>query len=206
MHIKVLFSRRRARILGARSSVLKAWTAGSILLAVAVQKGMTVYDLMELELAYAPPYGSGKDPINMVGLSGQCTGRHDALVHVSDLGEGDLILDVRTAAEKPPGSHPGCCEYSAGYLRDRLDELPKDKTIYPYCSVGIRSYAAVRIPPAERLSGKKYQRGYQTWHAASRRPVGESENAGRLKQEFVLCKSSLSFGQHPFVYRRAGQF
>jgi NADPH-dependent 2,4-dienoyl-CoA reductase/sulfur reductase-like enzyme/rhodanese-related sulfurtransferase len=187
MHIKVLFSRPQGKILGAQIVGHEGVDRRIDLLAVAVQKAMTVYDLMDLELAYAPPYGSGKDPINMVGFVGaNVLDGTMPLAHVSDLGEGEFILDVRTAAENRRGAIPGAVNIPLDTLRERLGELPKDKTIYPYCGVGIRSYAAVRILLQNGFRVQNISGGYLTWRAASRRPVVESENTGRLRKEFVV--------------------
>lgn len=187
MHMKVLFSRPQGRILGAQIVGSDGVDRRIDLLAVAIQKQMTVHDLMELELAYAPPYGSGKDPINMIGFVGANVLKETMpLVHVSQLQEDDCILDVRTAAENRRGSIPGALQIPLDELRERLGELPKDKTIYSYCAVGIRSYAAVRILLQYGFQAKNISGGYLTWCAASHRSIKESENTRRLKEEFGI--------------------
>lgn len=187
MHIKVLFNRPEGRISGAQIVGHEGIDRRIDLLAVAIQKQMTVYDLMELELAYAPPYGSGKDPINMIGFVGANVLKETMpLVHVSQLREDDLILDVRTAAEYRRGAIPGALHIPLEELRKRLGELPKDKVICIYCAVGIRSYAAARILLQNGFQAKNISGGYLTWCAAVHRPVAESENAKRLKEEFGI--------------------
>jgi NADPH-dependent 2,4-dienoyl-CoA reductase/sulfur reductase-like enzyme/rhodanese-related sulfurtransferase len=187
IHIKVLFNRPQGKILGAQIVGHEGVDRRIDLLAVAIQQRMTVYDLMDLELAYAPPYGSGKDPINMVGFVGAnvLDGKMPQ-AHVSDLREGDFILDVRTAAENRRGAIPGAVHIPLDDLRERLGELPRDKTIYPYCGVGVRSYAAVRILLQNGFQARNLSGGYQIWRAASHRPVTESENSRRLKEEFGI--------------------
>ena len=107
---------------------------------------MTVFDLQELELAYAPPYGSGKDPVNIAGyaaaniLDGTLKVRH-----FDQLKEDEYILDVRTPGEFNRASIPNAKNIYVDKLRERLNERPRDKTINLYCAVGVRSYIACRI-------------------------------------------------------------
>ncbi|HPY77082.1 MAG TPA: FAD-dependent oxidoreductase [Anaerohalosphaeraceae bacterium] len=187
MHIKALFDKKQGRILGAQIVGADGVDRRIDLLAAAIQKSMTVYDLMDLELAYAPPYGSGKDPINMVGFVGaNVLDGTMPQAHVSQLREDDFILDVRTDAEIKRGSIPGAAHIPLDDLRARLAELPADKTIYPFCGVGVRSYAAVRILLQNGFQAKNINGGYLTWCAASGMSIKESENAKRLKEEFGI--------------------
>lgn len=185
MHMKVLFSKPEGKVLGAQIVGSEGVDRRIDILAVAVQKGMTVYDLEELELAYAPPYGSGKDPINMAGFVG--TNILDGtmpVAHFADLQEGDFILDVRTQREFQRDSVPGAVHIPVDELRGRLNELPKDKIIHPYCGVGIRSYIATRILMQNGFQAKNLSGGYMTWRSFAHRHVRESQNAKQLKEEF----------------------
>src|SRR6185369_3787308 len=117
----------------------------------AIQAGMTVYDLEEMELAYAPQFGSAKDPINMAGFvaSGLLRGDHpqvdvEAIVAVPSA-EKPFLLDVRTPQEFASGHIPGAVNIPVDDLRSRLGEVPRNRTIAAYCQVGQRGYLATRI-------------------------------------------------------------
>src|SRR5690606_27209245 len=102
-------------------------------IATAIMGGMTIDDLAELELAYAPPYGSAKDPVNMAGMAAQNIA--NGLVEAAQWHEVDpddtstLILDVREEAEREGGLIPGSIHIPLGQLRGRLDELPRDRSV-----------------------------------------------------------------------------
>jgi NADPH-dependent 2,4-dienoyl-CoA reductase/sulfur reductase-like enzyme/rhodanese-related sulfurtransferase len=187
LHIKVLFSKSDGRILGAQIVGSEGVDKRIDLLAVAVQKQMTVFDLMEFELAYAPPYGSGKDPINMVGFIGaNVLDGTMPLAHFDQLKEGDFVLDVRTDPEWNRGHVPGAVHIPLDQLRQRLNELPKDRTIYPYCGVGVRSYAATRILLQNGFSVRNLSGGWQTWCSIAHRHSTDSQSAKQLKEEFCV--------------------
>lgn len=150
MAIKLLFSPDDGKILGAQIVGYEGVDKRIDVLATAIRAGMTVYDLQELELAYAPPFSSAKDPVNMAGYvaSNILQGIHP-VIHWDDLDELDpqntVLLDVRTQAEYQSGSIPGAINIPLDSLRERMDELPRDKTIVIYCQVGLRGYIATRI-------------------------------------------------------------
>ena len=138
-------------------------------LAVAIQAGMTVFDLEEMELAYSPQYGSAKDPINMAGfvVAGLLRGEHPQVdveaVLAAPPGEHSFLLDVRTSQEFAAGHLPKAVNIPVDELRSRLGELPHDHEIAVYCQVGQRGYLATRILrqagfPASNVSG-----GYKTY-------------------------------------------
>lgn len=124
-------------------------------LAVVMRLGGTIYDLTELELAYAPPFSSAKDPVNMLGfvaeniLSGLESfiewDEVDALLADESKKQEYTILDVTEDIERMVFAIPGSRHIPLGQLRRRLDELDRNKLIIPYCAVGIRSYNAERI-------------------------------------------------------------
>ena len=154
MTIKLLFAPDTGRILGAQA-VGKAGVEKRIdVLAMAIQKGATVYDLEEAELCYAPQYGSAKDPVNMAGFVAANILRGDVdVAHWETTGkiastaaaEPPLVLDVRTAAEAAAGAVPGAVNIPLGEIRTRMSELPRDREIWVHCGVGQRSYYATRI-------------------------------------------------------------
>lgn len=156
LRLKVVFERGTGRVLGAQAIGGEGADKRIDVLATAIRARMTVADLEELDLAYAPPYSSAKDPVNMAGyLASNILHGLVRQVHWSELpalmGEG-LLLDVRTAAERARGSVPGSAHIPVDELRDRLSELPAPEalaavgaTLYVHCQSGLRSYLACRI-------------------------------------------------------------
>jgi NADPH-dependent 2,4-dienoyl-CoA reductase/sulfur reductase-like enzyme/rhodanese-related sulfurtransferase len=146
--LKVIFDKDTAKILGAQGIGIDGVDKRIDVLATAIRAGMTVYDLQELELCYAPPFGSAKDPVNMAGFVGsnilQGTTESMTWDQAKNL-ENSIIVDVRTESEFAFGSIPGSLNIPVDDLRDRMDELPKDKNIIITCRVGVRGHTAARI-------------------------------------------------------------
>lgn len=166
MHIKLLFEKPAGRILGVQIVGSDGVDKRIDVFAVAIWAGMTVFDLQEPELAYAPPYGSGKDPVNIAGYA--AANMLDGTVkirHLSELKEDDFVLDVRTNAEFARGSIPKAKNIYLNDLRDRLDELPRDRAINVYCTVGFRSHVACRILEQNGFDVRNLSDGYITYHA-----------------------------------------
>lgn len=141
--IKVHFT-RGGRLLGAQVVGEQGVDKRIDLLATAIKVGLTVYDLQGLELAYAPPFSSAKDPVNMVGYVAGNVCNGDVDVVNWDQIQDRFVLDVREPSEYAVGHIPGAVNIPLGQLRDRLAELP-DGGIVVYCRVGLRSYIATRI-------------------------------------------------------------
>ena len=113
--------------------------------AMAIQMGCTIYDLEESELCYAPPYGSAKDPVNFAGTVAADILRDDMPIsHWSDVDSG-FLLDVRNPPELAVENVSGALNIPLPELRNRLDELPRDKEILITCRSGQRAYYATRI-------------------------------------------------------------
>lgn len=149
MTIKVLFEKRTGRILGAQIIGSSGADKRIDVLATAIRAGMTAYDLTELDLAYAPPYSSAKDPVNMAGyvIENLLTGKVKQISwqEAENLPEGSVLLDTRTDFEYNTGHIEGAIHIPVDDLRDNMDKLPEDRTIYVYCHSGLRSYIACRI-------------------------------------------------------------
>jgi NADPH-dependent 2,4-dienoyl-CoA reductase/sulfur reductase-like enzyme/rhodanese-related sulfurtransferase len=146
--LKLIFDPEDGRILGAQAVGLSGVDKRMDVLAVALRAGLTVFDLEELELSYAPPYGSAKDPVNMAGFVAANVLRGDAsLWELEELANpGDsLLLDVRMPVEFAQGTIPGAVNVPVDDLRARLSELPKDKELRVFCAVGLRGYVACRM-------------------------------------------------------------
>jgi len=187
MHIKLLFSRPEGKILGAQIVGSHGVDRRIDILAVAIRAGMTVFDLQELELAYAPPYGSGKDAVNMAGfVASNILEGVAEIVHWDQLDQDDFILDVRSAGEFKRGNVPSSINIPVNEIRSRLDELPKDTIINVYCGVGIRSYIACRILMQKGFVARNISGGYITYCTYQEKEVLEHPNARQLKEEFCL--------------------
>jgi rhodanese-related sulfurtransferase len=145
-------------------------------LAVAIQAGMSVFDLEEMELAYSPQYGSAKDPINMAGFvaGGLLRGDHPQVdleaVLAAPAGKSPFLLDVRTPQEFTAGHIPGAVNVPVDDLRSRLGELPRDGEIASYCQVGQRGYLATRILLQEGFSAVNVGGGYKTYQLLHPKP------------------------------------
>ena len=163
MHLKVLFDATDGTLLGAQAVGVDGVDKRIDVIAVAIRAGMTIEDLEHLELAYAPPYGSAKDPVNMAGFVGGNLLRGDVALWYAEewpnLPENTVVLDVRSARENRQWSIPGSLLIPHTELRSRLDEVPRDVPVYVYCRSGFRSYLAQRIlaqsgwPDAKTLAG-----------------------------------------------------
>jgi NADPH-dependent 2,4-dienoyl-CoA reductase/sulfur reductase-like enzyme/peroxiredoxin family protein/rhodanese-related sulfurtransferase/TusA-related sulfurtransferase len=149
MHIKVVFDPADGKLLGAQVVGYDGVDKRLDVFATAIRAGLTVGDLRDLELAYAPPYGSARDPVNMAGFVASNVLSGDAAPwYAEDYPEqtrGGLILDVRGPDEFKTWHIPGAENLPLSRLRSRADELPKDRAIYLYCKVGFRSYLAYRL-------------------------------------------------------------
>jgi NADPH-dependent 2,4-dienoyl-CoA reductase/sulfur reductase-like enzyme/rhodanese-related sulfurtransferase len=150
MTIKLLFEKSSGRILGAQIIGFDGVDKRMDVLATAILAGMTVKDLTRLELSYAPPYGSAKDPVNMAGyVASNILDGIFKVFHWHDVDYLDLdsitLLDVRTREEYLEGSLKGAVNIPLDELRDRLDELDKEKPVYIFCQIGLRGYMAYRI-------------------------------------------------------------
>ena len=148
MTIKVLFAPDTGRLFGAQIVGRAGVDKRIDTLGVALRLGASVYDLKDLELAYAPPYSSAKDPVNMVGFVAE--NMRTGLVRFAAWDEPDtdpdaVLLDVREEAETVAYAIPGSVQIPLGQLRDRLGELDKEKTYIVFCAVGVRAYNGARI-------------------------------------------------------------
>ncbi|EYE89037.1 CoA-disulfide reductase [Fervidicella metallireducens AeB] len=160
MTIKLLFSPEDGKILGAQAVGRDGVDKRIDVIATAIRQGLTVYDLEELELAYAPPYSSAKDPVNMAGYTASNILKGDMkVIHWDEIDRINkqeyFILDVRTDLEYETGYIEGSTNIPLDKLRDRLNEIPKNKKILVYCKIGLRGYIAYRI---------LFQNGYDVYN------------------------------------------
>ena len=169
MTLKLLFDPESGKVLGAQGVGGAGVDKRIDVLAVAIQAGMTVFDLEEMELAYAPQFGSAKDPINMAGFVAAGLLRDDhPQIDVATLfdmpsDERPFLLDVRTEEEFAAGHIPDAVNIPVDELRSRLSELPNDWDIAAYCKVGQRGYLATRILNQSEFGAMNVSGGYTTY-------------------------------------------
>ena len=170
MSLKLLFSPLDGKIYGAQSVGTNGIDKRIDVLAVAIRAGMTVMDLQDLELSYAPPYGSAKDPVNYLGFVATNVINNDLRLWHSDelpLQPDQVLLDVRTPTEVKAGTIPGSVNIPVDELRERLGELSKDKELFVFCQVGLRGYVACRILTQKGFKCRNLPGGYKTYQAAN---------------------------------------
>jgi NADPH-dependent 2,4-dienoyl-CoA reductase/sulfur reductase-like enzyme/rhodanese-related sulfurtransferase len=169
MTLKLLFDPESGKVLGAQGVGGAGVDKRIDVLAVAIQAGMTVFDLEEMELTYAPQYGSAKDAVNMAGFVAAGLLRDDhPQIDVANLlatppAQRPFLLDVRTADEYAVGHIPGSTNIPVDELRLRINELPKHQEIAAYCQVGQRGYLATRILRQSGFAAMNISGGYKTY-------------------------------------------
>lgn len=167
--LKVLFDPRDQRILGAQAVGADGVDKRIDVIATAMAGGLTAPDLADLELSYAPPYGSAKDPVNMAGMIAEnlTTGTARTVQwHELDGAReaGATLVDVRTGPEHERGAIPGAVNIPLDELRDRADELP-DGDLIVHCQVGLRGHNALRLLSGLGRDAVNLDGGYATWAA-----------------------------------------
>lgn len=146
IHLKVLFDRRDGKLLGAQAVGREGVARRIDVIATALQLGGTVRDLAEAELCYAPQFGAAKDPVNLAGMIATNMLNGDMPdARWADLSDEVFLLDVRSEAEFAAVATPGSVNVPLEQLRQRLDELPRDRPVWVTCKVGQRAYYAVRL-------------------------------------------------------------
>lgn len=182
MTIKLLFGQEVGKILGAQIVGFDGVDKRIDVIAAVMQTGGTVEALPELDLAYAPPYSSAKDPVNMAGFAAENarTGKVNQFFYedLTGLGaSGATLLDVRTDAEYSAGHAEGFeLHIPVDELRERLDELDKSKPVYVMCQSGLRSYIACRILTAAGYTCYNFAGGYRFYASVKNDELNEEAN------------------------------
>jgi NADPH-dependent 2,4-dienoyl-CoA reductase/sulfur reductase-like enzyme/rhodanese-related sulfurtransferase len=187
MTIQLTFAPGNGRLFGAQIVGQQGVDKRLDVFSSVIKRGGTIYDLTEIEHAYAPPFSSAKDPVNIAGFAAE-----NILLNriktfywddASPAVEERFILDVRTEAEFAAGGINNAVHIPLDELRSRLAELPQGKAIYVYCQIGLRGYMATRIllqngfAEVYNLSG-----GYRLWHAS----MSERARTIQLAASFAL--------------------
>jgi NADPH-dependent 2,4-dienoyl-CoA reductase/sulfur reductase-like enzyme/rhodanese-related sulfurtransferase len=194
MSIQLAFAPNSGRLLGAQVVGYKGVDKRIDLLASVIKRGSTIYELTEMEHAYAPPFSSAKDPVNIAGFVAENILLQKMKVFYWDEAtarDDKFILDVRAQSEYEAGSIEGAVNIPLDELRERLDELPHDTDIYLYCQIGLRGYMATRILKQNgfkrvfNLSG-----GYKLWNVcADEWRKGERRESEAVGQQFAPALS-----------------
>lgn len=185
MTIQLAFTPGTGRLLGAQVVGYSGVDKRLDLLASVIKRGGTIYELTEIEHAYAPPFSSAKDPVNIAGFVAENILRNRIKMFnwekATSLDNESILLDVRTAEEFRKGNIDGATNIPIDELRSRMNELPRNKTIYVYCQIGLRGYLASRIllqsgfDNVFNLSG-----GYRLWDACSKEKEETVVQSGTL--------------------------
>ena len=171
LNMKVLFEKNTYRLLGAQIVGSEGVDKRIDVLATAIRAGLTALDLKDLDLAYAPPYSSAKDPVNMAGFmienlaNGTVRQFHWDEVDALPRDGSVTLLDTRTAEEYQSGHIEGTVHIPVDELRERMNELETGKLVYVICQSGLRSYIACRILEQNGFACRNLAGGYRLYES-----------------------------------------
>ena len=181
--VKLLYDPTNGKILGAQAVGAQGVDKRIDVIAVAMRAGLTVGDLGDLELCYAPPYGSARDPVNYAGYVASNAMKGDVGLcqaeEIANFTDEQMLLDVRSEEEVSGGTIPGSQVIPLDELRERLDEIPKDKEVVAFCQVGLRGYLACRLLTQKGYRCRNLVGGYKTYKMV----VGMEEREKSMKGE-----------------------
>jgi CoA-disulfide reductase len=166
--LKLLFNPEDGSIYGAQAVGEDGVDKRIDVIATAIKGDLNVFDLTEVELSYAPPFSSAKDPVNMAGYVATNIMNGDVeTIQWNEIDKivenGGLLIDVREPIEREMGFIKGSINIPLGEIRDRLNEISKDKTVYVSCQVGLRGYLASRILSENGYDVKNLDGGWKTY-------------------------------------------
>jgi len=181
MALKLLFDPQDGTILGAQAVGAEGVDKRIDVIATAMQGGIKAGGLADLELAYAPPFSSAKDPVNMLGYMAENIGSGECDVVEPDevpglVADGWVLLDVRTEKEHLGAAIPGSINAPLDELREQIDVLPRSPFLV-YCAVGQRGHTATSLLHELGYEARNLDGGYRTWAAAEAARLGDP---GRL--------------------------
>ena len=171
--LKLLFNPDSGVILGAQAVGKDGIDKRIDVIAVAQRAGLSVFDLQDLELCYAPPFGSARDVVNQAGLVASNVMKGDEFIFhtesLASLSEQQVLLDVRSQIEvSKMGMIPGAINIPVDELRSNLCKLDQSKEMLVYCQVGVRGHVAARLLTNLGYTVKNMSGGFKTWKLASR--------------------------------------
>jgi NADPH-dependent 2,4-dienoyl-CoA reductase/sulfur reductase-like enzyme/rhodanese-related sulfurtransferase len=164
MTIRLVFHPENGQLFGAQIAGFDGVDKRIEMLSEVIRREGTIFDLTEWEHAYAPPFSSAKDPVNIAGFTAENILYHKMMpfYKMEEVSENSCLIDVRTEAEFENGHIPGAINIPVDELRDRMNELPKE-TLYLYCQVGQRGYLAQRILQQHNFDTYNLSGGYALW-------------------------------------------
>jgi NADPH-dependent 2,4-dienoyl-CoA reductase/sulfur reductase-like enzyme/peroxiredoxin family protein/rhodanese-related sulfurtransferase/TusA-related sulfurtransferase len=182
--LKLIYDKESGKIYGAQGIGFDGVDKRLDVIATAMKGGIKAWDLQDVELAYAPPFNSAKDPVNFFGYVAENIQNGDLnLIHWDELKDLDknksVLLDVRTKEENMLGSIPGSLNIDLNELRDNLDKLNKDKEYIVYCAIGVRGFIAYRILIQNGFKARNLDGGYKLWSPTTT----EQSNTGIFKNK-----------------------
>lgn len=195
LSMKLLFDPKTEKIYGCQAVGMEGVDKRIDVVATAIKAGMKVTDLKELELSYAPPFSSAKDPVNMLGFLAEniIKGMVNTVQwHEIDqlIANGEYVLDAREEIENQLGTIQGSHNIPFPQVRNRLNEIPKDKTIYVFCQSGIRAYSTCRILEQNGYKAVNLDGGYKTYQCVfnptTQTGCGNIDDAGMLQVEDLV--------------------
>lgn len=186
MQVKLLYT-PEGRVLGGQITGYDGVDKRIDQIATAVRHGFTVYDLQELELAYAPPFSSAKDPVNMAGYAAsnvvEGAFKPFYLEDLDTLPEDAQLVDVRTPGEYAMGTIGNAVNIPVDELRERIGELDAGRKVYLFCQVGLRGYIAQRIAEQHGLDTVNLSGGYRLYEAAQL----DRQGMASTEKEYEYC-------------------
>ncbi|MGM0501976.1 MAG: FAD-dependent oxidoreductase [Bacillota bacterium] len=201
MTVKIIFTPKEGKLLGAQVVGYDGVDKRVDVFATAIRFEKTVFDLQELDLAYAPPFGSAKDPVNMAGfVAGNMLKGKVEMVNwneVDDLGPTTVLLDVREEVEVQLGMIDGAVNIPLNDLRDRIDELNPEQEIVVYCAVGLRGYIGARILMQNGFENvKNLAGGYKLYNEVQKDKSEIVDESTTPEQEKLACITTPEEGQY----------
>lgn len=201
VYLKLLF-KADGTILGAQAVGMEGVDKRIDVIATAIKAGMKAQDLPDIEVCYAPPYSSAKDPVNMAGYVAENVLLDE--IAITDVFEvdsiiknGEFILDVREDAELSTGVIEGSYHIPLGEIRERMSELPKDKIINIHCKSGLRSYLAYRILMQNGFKCRNIDGGY-TLYAFVKDEIQAQNNDSESKLNTALKEAAITEKKEEF--------
>jgi NADPH-dependent 2,4-dienoyl-CoA reductase/sulfur reductase-like enzyme/rhodanese-related sulfurtransferase len=181
---KLLYDKESGKILGAQGLGIEGVDKRIDVIAAAMKGGVKAWDLQDIEIAYAPPFNSAKDPVNFFGYIAENVANEDVKFinwdEIKDIDKSkSVLLDVRTLGENKRGAIPNSLHIDVNTLRDNLDKLNKNKEYIIYCAVGLRGYLAYRILDQNGFKARNLAGGFSLWYPTT----VEQANTGLFEKE-----------------------
>jgi len=195
MSVKIIFNKKDGKLLGAQIVGYEGADKRLDVLATAIRANMTVFDLTKLELAYAPPFSSAKDPVNMAGFVAEnAINSLTKIFHWHDVknlprDNSVTLLDIRTKMEYENGFIDGFINIPVDELRQHLGEIDKSKPVYVTCQVGLRGHVACRILSQNGFDCYNLSGGYRLWSSIYKKAVPVEKIKGINNETMVPVDS-----------------